>query len=90
MRASAAASRPSVLALNPRNREASAARRSKLLTAFNNLDEDARADLLEAAESMAWRLTPGLGLDTERDEARTILGRMYYLAGWSATARWRS
>jgi hypothetical protein len=61
MRPSKGAGRPSLLAMNPRNREASAARRTKLLAAFDALDEDTRADLLEAVETMASRLTSGLG-----------------------------
>lgn len=82
MRASAGASRPSSLAINPRNPQTSAARRVKMLAAFDSLDEDTRADLLEAAETMASRLTPGLGLDSERDEARRIIAQIYAAAGW--------
>jgi hypothetical protein len=81
MKPSAGAGRPSCLAVNPRNREASAARRVKLLAAFDALDEDTRADFLEAAETMALSSTPG-GVDNVRAHARTILRRLYAAAGW--------
>jgi len=84
MKPSKSANRLSALAINPRNREASATRRAKLLTAFESLDEDTRADLLEAVETMASRLTPGLGLDSERDDARRIIKQVYEIAGWEA------
>jgi hypothetical protein len=74
MRAGKGADRPSVLAINPRNREASAERRTKLLAAFDALDEDTRADLLEEAETMTYSV-PG-------SEARRILRLMYVTAGW--------
>jgi hypothetical protein len=69
----------SVLAINPRNREASAARRVKLLAAFEALDEDTRADLLELTEEIA--LNAG-DARLERDDTRDIIRRMYALAGW--------
>lgn len=78
MKPSAGASRPSLLAINPHNREASAARRTKLLAAFDSLDEDTRADLLEATESMAGRPMGGI----PGHEARRILSLMYAAAGW--------
>jgi hypothetical protein len=79
MRPSKGASRPSVLAINPRNRELSAARRVKLLAAFDSLDEDTRADLLELAEDFAF-----LAGDRrmERDDARQIIRQLYAAAGW--------
>ena len=73
------AGRPSSLAMNPRNREASADRRAKLLAAFRALDDTTQADLLEAVESLASRAS---GVDIERDEARTIIHQVYGLAGW--------
>jgi hypothetical protein len=82
MKPSKNAGRPSLLALNPRNREASASRRTLLLAAFNALPEDDRADLLEAAETLASRVSPGLGLDEERDEARRVIHLVYAAAGW--------
>jgi hypothetical protein len=81
MKPSAGASRPSCLAMNPRNREASAARRTRLLAAFSALDEDTRADLLEAVETIAFRAG---GTDLERDDARDIMRQMYAAAGWEA------
>jgi hypothetical protein len=80
MRPSKGADRPSLLALNPRNREASAARRVQLLAAFNSLDEDTRADLLEAVETIVTR-TSG-GVDFCRDDARAVIKQMYAAAGW--------
>lgn len=78
MKPSADAGRLSSLAVNPRNREASAARRTRLLAAFESLDEDTRADLLEAVESMASRPNGGI----PGHEARRILSLMYAAAGW--------
>ena len=72
------ASQPAVLALNPHNREASAARRAKLLAAFDSLDVNARADLLETAEHWA---TTGFA-DPDKTEARGIFRQMYAAAGW--------
>jgi hypothetical protein len=75
MKPSKSAGRPSVLAINPRNLEASAARRARLLAAFNALDEDTRADLLEVAESWAFRATAAA--NTESYEARGIFRQMH-------------
>ena len=80
MRAGKGASRPSVLVINPRNEEASAARRVRLLAAFNALPEDDRADLLEAAETMVSRASADV--DSERDEVRVLFRRIYVVAGW--------
>jgi hypothetical protein len=80
MKPSKGADRPSLLALNPRNREASAGRRAKLLAAFDSLDEDTRADLLETAETIAFRAENGA--DAESRDVRDILRRMYAAAGW--------
>jgi hypothetical protein len=80
MRAGKGADRPSALALNPRNREASIARRVKLLAAFDSLDEDTRADLLEAVESLVFNA--GLSVSLERDAARDIIRQLYQAAGW--------
>jgi hypothetical protein len=74
------AGRPSLLVLNPRNPEASAERRALLLAAFDSLDEDARADLLEAVETMVSRASSGV--DQYRDEARDVIRRVYDAAGW--------
>lgn len=63
-------------------RASAGANRPSLLAAFGSLDEDTRADFLEAAEMMAARLTPGPGLDSERDELRRIIRRVYAAAGW--------
>lgn len=80
MRPGKRAGRPSLLALNPRNQELSAARRVTLLAAFEALDEDTRADLLEAAETIAGRASSGV--DFEVAEMRFIFGRVYREAGW--------
>lgn len=80
MRPSKGAGRPSLLALNPRNREMSAARRTRLLAAFLTLDEDTQADLLEAVESLVFNA--GLSVSLERDDARAIIRQVYRAAGW--------
>lgn len=80
MQPSKNASRPSVLAVNPLNREASIRRRLRLLNAFLSLDEDAQADLLEAVDTIVHRASASV--DNERDEARAIFRRVYELAGW--------
>ena len=80
MRASAGADRPSLLAVSPRNQELSAGRRVRLLAAFGSLDEDTRADFLEAAETMAFRA--GGGVDFQRDELRRIIRQVHAAAGW--------
>jgi hypothetical protein len=80
MRPAADAGRPSCLAANPRNREASAARRERLLAAFDSLDVNTRADLLEAVESLAG--AAGSGVNPIRDEARRIIAQVYVAAGW--------
>lgn len=77
MKPSADAGRASYLAMNPRNREASAARRTKLLAAFNALDEDTRADLLEAVEAV----TATAGGYPDGVTARRIFRQMYAAAG---------
>jgi hypothetical protein len=82
MRASRGADRPSLLALNPRNPELSADRRTKLLAAFRSLDEDTQADLLELVETIAFRRSPGV--DNERSDARDIMRQVHQLAGWEA------
>jgi hypothetical protein len=84
MKPSEDAGHPSCLAMNPRNLEASAARRAKLLAAFLGLDENTQADLLEAAETMAHRAS---GVDPERDEALRIIRQMYEAAGWGGETR---
>jgi hypothetical protein len=80
MRAGKGASRPSCLVMNPNNLEASAARRTRLLAAFDSLPEDIRANLLEAAETIAFRHSGGV--DFERDEVREIIAQTYEAAGW--------
>jgi hypothetical protein len=82
MKPSRGSDRPSLLALNPRNREASAARRVKLLAAFNSMDEDTMADLLEAAETIVFRAENGA--DAESREARGILRQIYTAAGFES------
>ena len=71
------AAQPSALAMNPRNREASAARRARLLAAFDALPADTRADLIEAAETTAFT---GYR-DRETDDIRGIFGQLFALAG---------
>jgi hypothetical protein len=83
MRASKGAGRPSLLALNPRNREASAARRARLLAAFDSLDEDTRADLLEAVETISFRAENGA--DAESAEARGVMRQVYAAAGFEVS-----
>jgi hypothetical protein len=80
MRASKGAGRPSLLALNPNNLEASAARRERLLAAFDSLDPDTRADLLEAVETIAFRARGGV--DFESSDARGILRQAWAAAGF--------
>lgn len=79
MRHSRGADRPSCLAMNPRNREASAARRVELLAAFDALPEDDRADLLELVESWA---STGF-IDPDKREAGRLLNRLYVACGWA-------
>jgi hypothetical protein len=88
MEPSKGADRPSLLALNPRNREASAGRRARLLAAFDSLDEDARADLLEAAETIALRAENGA--DAQSRGVRDILCRTYTVAGWAGDTEART
>jgi hypothetical protein len=78
------ADRPSVLAMNPRNREASAARRIKLLAAFSSLDENTQADLLELTEEIAFHAGDAR---MERDDARDIIRQVYKIAGWEEEYR---
>lgn len=73
-------SRPSELAMNPRNQEAKATRRGLLLSAFDELDPDTRATLLELAETWAFRATAAV--NTESYDARVIVRRMYAAIGW--------
>jgi hypothetical protein len=79
MKPSRDAGRPSCLAMNPNNREASAARRVKLLKAFDSLDENIRADLLEDIESLVFKA--GISISVERDDARDIIEQVYKAAG---------
>jgi hypothetical protein len=81
VRPSKGADRPSLLAIQPRNRELSAARRVALLAAFDSLDEDTRADLLEAAETIARRAGVSC-VDFEAADIREIITRVYRVAGW--------
>jgi hypothetical protein len=80
LRPGAGAGRPSCLAVNPGNLEASAARRARLLAAFDSLDVNDRADLLEAVEAIVGRAAGGV--DAERDRARGIIREAYAAAGW--------
>jgi len=81
MKPSRDAGRLSALAVNPNNRQASAARRTKLLAAFLGIDEDTWSNLMEATETMAFRLPSGVGLDSERAEALRIVRQMHEAAG---------
>jgi hypothetical protein len=66
--------------MNPRNVEASAARRVKLLAAFDSLPEDDRADLLELAEDIDMA-----GMDTARRLGlREAIAALYAAAGWDS------
>jgi hypothetical protein len=77
------AGRPSCLVMNPRNREASAARREQLLAAFLALDVNDQADLLEAAESLAFAAAPGTSpYHGTRGKVCRAIGKMYAAAGW--------
>lgn len=80
MKPSKDAARPSALAINPHNREASARRRVKLLAAFDSLPEDTRADLLEAVESLVG--TAQTGVNLYRDDALEVIQQVYAAAGW--------
>ena len=80
MRGSAGSARPSVLAMNPDNVAASAARRVQLLAAFSSLDEDTQADLLEAVETLSFSHSGGY--DPVRATAREIIRKVYVAAGW--------
>lgn len=80
MRGSKGSDSPSALALNPRNAELSAARRTELLAQFNDLHEDDQADLLELAETWAFRATAANNPDSA--QARDLFRRMYAAAGW--------
>lgn len=80
MQPSKDAGRPSCLVMNPRNAEASAARREQLLAAFASLDVNDQAGLLELAETWAFRATSGA--NTESFAARGLFRRMYAAAGW--------
>jgi len=73
----------SALAVNPRNREASARRREKLLAAFLSLGEDTCADLLELVESIAFNAGDAR---IERDDARDIIRQVYTAAGWAESS----
>ena len=75
-------SRLSVLALNPRNAEDSAARRARLLEAFDSLPPGRRADLLELAETWAFRATSGANVESR--EARGAFREIYTAAGWDS------
>lgn len=74
------AGRPSALAMNPRNREASAARRAKLLAAFDSLDENTRADLLETVET----LVSTCRMTTYLSDAQAVIRQIYAAAGWES------
>jgi hypothetical protein len=76
------ASRPSSLAVNPNNEADSAARRARLLEAFDSLSPDQRADLLELAETWAFRATRAA--NTESRDARDLFREMYAAAGWDS------
>jgi hypothetical protein len=68
--------------MNPRNREASVARRYELLAAFAALSEDDQADLLEAAESTAF----GSASSTTERDVWEVVTRMYKILGWERRA----
>jgi hypothetical protein len=82
MRHGKGADRPSCLAMNPGNREASAARRTRLLAAFDALPEDTRADLLELVETVAFAAGEA---SLERSDLRDLTRRMYASAGFESS-----
>ena len=71
---------PSALALNPTNLADSAARR-ELLAAFDSLDVNDRADLLEAVETTV-HSARAAGSPTEELRVGRQLARVYAEAGW--------
>jgi len=73
------AGRPSLLAMNPRNPQASAERRGKLLAAFRALDWSVQADVLELCETIAFAAGDAR---TERGDLREHIRQLYQLAGW--------
>jgi hypothetical protein len=82
MRASRSANTESALAINPNNLNDSAMRRVRLLDAFQQLDEDDQADLLEAAEAMYLGQPLNAILNPAYADAKRILGIVYIIAGW--------
>jgi len=76
--ASPGAGRPSLLAVNPGNPAASAARRARLLGGFDKLDAPSRATFLELCETIAHA---GGEARAERDELRGLVERVYSAAG---------
>lgn len=73
------ADRPSLLAINPGNEQASAKRRAKLLAAFDQLTIDQRADLLELAETVSHAAGDAR---LERNDLRDLVRGIYTIAGW--------
>jgi hypothetical protein len=73
------AGQASCLAVEPDNRELSAARRALLLTAFRALDVNDQANLLELAESIAFNHGEAR---LERDDLRDYFRALFRLAGW--------
>lgn len=82
MRPAKDAGRLSRLVMNPDNPRLSAERRGRLLEAFDSLDCNARADLLEAVESLV--LSAGMSWSRERDTGREVIHRIYAAAGWES------
>jgi len=80
MQAGQNATRPSALAVNPDNERASIARRIRLLRAFRSLPEDAQADLIECAETVAF--AAGRVDHGQRRPLRDLLTEVYVAAGW--------
>jgi hypothetical protein len=81
MRASRNANTASALAINSSNLADSAMRRTRLLDAFQQLDEDDQADLLEAAEEAYWN-TPVSVASEPHAELRRTFNLVYIIAGW--------
>lgn len=82
MRPSRGAYNPSALALNPTNLADSAARRERLLAAFDSLDVNDRADLLEAVETIVHSARAASSPTEELRVGRQVMRRVYAEAGW--------
>lgn len=77
MRPSKNAGRPSCLVMNPQNARASETRRARLLAAFDALDCNERADLLEMLET----LSHAGFTEPWKQDVRGLFAKIYKLAG---------